>query len=96
MAEDHRTQIKQNAGRIIEWLVKHSTEFEGEGIGEDGLASSVGLAENEVMEAVDYLENHEDVVRFPHPLASPPRLVLKPGRNWPAISGEAAGHSSKG
>ena len=96
MAEDHRTQIKHHAGRIIEWLVKHQTEFEGEGIGEDSLASSVGMAENEVTEAVDYLENHEDVVRFPHPLASPPRLVLKPGRNWPAIREEATGESSRG
>jgi hypothetical protein len=96
MAEDHRTQIKQDAGRIIEWLGKHQTEFEGEGVDENSLASAVGMAENEVTEAVDYLENHEDVVRFPHPLASPPRLVLKPGRNWPEIREEAAGGSSKG
>lgn len=96
MAADHRTQIKHDASRIIEWLVKQHTEFGGEGIDEDSLASSVGMTENEVTEAVDYLENHEDVVRFPHGLTSPSKFMLKPGRNWPAIREGAAGDSSGG
>jgi hypothetical protein len=96
MAGDHRAQIKQHADRIIEWLAQHQTEFEGEGVDEESLAGSVGMAANEVVEAVDYLENHEDVVRFPHGLTSPSRFVLKPGRNWPAIREEAIGNSSRG
>jgi hypothetical protein len=94
MAEDHRTQIKQDADRIIELLIKRHTEFEGEGIDEDSLASSVDMAESRVTEAVDYLENHEDVVRFPKGVTAPSRFMLKPGRNWPAIREGAAGASS--
>ena len=94
MAEDHRTQIKQDAARIIDWLIKRQTEFEGEGIDEESLASSVDMAESQVTEAVDYLENHEDVVRFPQGTTSPSRFMLKPGRNWPAIKEGAAGASS--
>ncbi len=94
MADDHKTQIEQNAARIIEWLRTHRTEFEGEGINEDGLAGSVGIAENAITEAVDHLENHEDVVRFPQGLTAPSRFVLKPGRNWPAIREAASGSTS--
>jgi hypothetical protein len=94
MAEDHRTQIKQDAARIIEWLIKRHTEFEGEGIDEDSLASAVGMTESQLTEAVDYLENHEDVVRFPHGVTSPSGFMLKPGRNWPAIKEGATGASS--
>jgi len=37
----------------------------------------------ELEAAVDYLENHEEVVRWPLALTSPPQFLLKPGRIWP-------------
>jgi hypothetical protein len=40
------------------------------------------LADTEVADAVDHLENHEAVVRFPHASSTPPSIVLKPGRGW--------------
>ncbi|HEX8143696.1 MAG TPA: hypothetical protein VF553_13940 [Pyrinomonadaceae bacterium] len=85
MAEDHKTQMEHKATRIIEWLKEHRAEFEGEGIGEDTLSGTIGMAEDEVREVVDYLENHEDVVRYPQGVTAPSRFLLKPGRNWPAI-----------
>ena len=90
MAGDHKAQIEQKAARIIEWLKEHRAEFEGEGIDEDNLASSTGISEDEARETVDYLENHEDVVRYPQGITAPSRFLLKPGRNWPAIR-EGAG-----
>ena len=90
MAGDHKAQIEQQATRIIEWLKGHISEFEGEGIDEESLAASTGMSEDEVREAVDYLENHEDVVRYPHGLTAPSKFLLKPARNWPTIR-EAAG-----
>jgi hypothetical protein len=91
VAGDHKAQIEQKASRIIEWLREHVSEFEGEGIDEAGLGAATGMSEDEAREAVDYLENHEDVVRYPHGLTGPSHFVLKPGRNWPDIRGEAAG-----
>jgi DNA-binding GntR family transcriptional regulator len=90
VAGDHKAEIQHKAARIIEWLREHLSEFEGEGIGEDSLAASTGMSEDEVREAVDYLENHEDVVRYPQGDTAPSRFLLKPARNWPAIR-EAAG-----
>lgn len=85
MTEDHKARMEQKAVRVIEWLKEQATEFESEGVGEDSLASSTGMGEDELREVVDYLENHEDVVRYPQGLTAPSRFLLKPGRNWPAI-----------
>jgi hypothetical protein len=85
MAEDHKARMGQKAARVIEWLKEHATEFEGEGVAEDGLAGSAGMGEDELREVVDYLENHEDVVRYPQGVTAPSRFLLKPGRNWPSI-----------
>jgi hypothetical protein len=90
VAGDHKAEIEQNANRIIEWIKAHGSEFEGEGIDEDSLSGSTGLSGDQVTEAVDYLENHEDVVRYPQGVTAPSRFLLKPGRNWPSIR-EGAG-----
>jgi hypothetical protein len=68
--------------RVIGWLIEHRAEFEQEGVVENGLAGSIGMSEAEVTKAVDYLENHEDVVRWPKSIDTGPRFVLKPGRGW--------------
>ncbi len=80
MANSDKVKIEQNATRIIRWLAEHRAELEQNGIAEATLAGSVGLAEREVTQAVDYLENHEAVVRFPHASTTPPSMLLKPGR----------------
>ena len=85
MTDDHKARMEQKAARVIEWLKEKATEFEGEGVGEESLASSTGMGEDEIREVVDYLENHEDVVRYPQGVTAPSRFLLKPGRNWPAI-----------
>lgn len=85
MAHDHKTNVHENAARIIGWLMEHRTEFEQDGIEESSLAGSVGLSEEEVREAVDHLESHEDLARLPEGLSNPPRFLLKPARGWPEI-----------
>ena len=85
MADDHKTDVHENAARIIEWLLEHRTEFEQPGVEESSLAGAVGLSEEEVREAIDHLENHEDVARLPEALSNPPRFLLKPARGWPEI-----------
>ena len=82
---DQKTRAGQNAERVIEWLLQHRTEFESNGIEEQGLATTVGLPEDKLREAIDYLENHEDVARLPEALTTPPRFLLKPARGWPEI-----------
>jgi hypothetical protein len=82
MAHHHKTNVHENAARIIEWLMEHRTEFEQDGIEESSLTDSVGLSEEEVREAIDHLENHEDLARVPEALSNPPRFLLKPARGW--------------
>jgi hypothetical protein len=88
MAEGHKTKVAPGVARVVDWLVDHREEFEQPGVREESLAGAVGLTEGEVREAVDYLENHEDVVRWPQALTSPPLFVLRPGRNWPETRDE--------
>jgi hypothetical protein len=92
MGDDQKAKIEQDANRIVDWLTQQQEEFEQNGIKEASLAGSVGLGEDEVMRAVDYLENHEEVVRMPQGLTTPPGFVLKPGRAWrDRLKGAAAG-----
>ena len=86
MAGDHKTEVHENAARIIEWLLEHRTEFEQSGVDESGLGKAVGLSEDEIREAIDHLEGHEDVARLPERLSNPPRFILKPARGWYEIA----------
>ena len=84
MADDRKARIEQYADRIAEWLARNRTEFEQNGINENSLSAAIGITEAAELEAaVDYLENHEEVVRWPLALTSPPQFLLKPGRIWP-------------
>ena len=94
MAGDHKTEVSQNADRIIEWLLKQRTEFESNGIEEQSLAVAVGLSEDEIREAIDYLENHEDVARLPEASSTPPQFLLKPARGWAEIVERRSGEKS--
>jgi hypothetical protein len=71
MAAKHKIKVEQTAIKVAEWLVENRTEFEESGIGEEKLASAVGISDPEVREAVDHLENREDLVRWPQALTSP-------------------------
>ncbi len=82
MANSDKVKIEQDATRVIRWLAEHRAVFEQTGIDETTLSGSVGLAETEITQAVDHLENHEAVVRFPHASTTPPSVILKPGRGW--------------
>lgn len=82
MADEHRSRAEANARRVAQWLAEHEAEFE-EGLAEDGLTDALSLSRDDLMEAVDHLEMREEVVRFPHPIATPRRTILKPGRGWP-------------
>jgi len=82
MADKHKSQVEQNAQRIAQWLAAHSTEFEQQGIYEDQVADSIGLANKDTTEAIDHLENREEVVRIPKSSTTPPQFLLKPGRGW--------------
>jgi hypothetical protein len=85
MTRDQKSKVEQDAARIVDWLVSHRAEFEQGGIEESELPGSVGLSEDEVRPAIDQLESHEEVVRWPQALTSPPRFLLKPGRGWPDL-----------
>lgn len=84
MADDRKSMAEHNARRVAEWLTNGGTAFEQEGIPESQLGSAVGLSEKELAEAVDYLENRDEVVRFPNSL-------LKPGRAWPELKASNGG-----
>lgn len=91
MADTRKSRAEEAARRAAEWLAGNEESFSREGVSEESLAAALGLSGAEVTEAVDYLENREEVVRFPHPLATPPRVDLKPGRGWPALRDEIRG-----
>lgn len=94
MADEHKAQAEQNATRIVEWLVENRTTFESQGVEEDALGTGVGVTGTDLAEAIDYLENREEVVRMPHGMTIPPRFLLKPGRGWPEIKDKILGKSS--
>jgi len=87
MADHDKTHVQGNTERIIEWLLQNRAQFEQDGIEESALASAVGLSDEEVTAALDHLENHEDLARFPEALSDPPRFLLKPARGWHDIVG---------
>jgi hypothetical protein len=90
MTDQHKTKVEQNAQRVALWLMDNNTEFEQQGISEASLLAAVGLSEIDAKEAVDHLENHEEVVRMPQAL-TPPQFLLKPGRGWPEIKAQVLG-----
>ena len=100
MTDRQKAQIEQNANSITSWLADNRAEFEEQGISEDSLSKAPGIGGiEEIRAAVDHLENHEVVVRWPQALATPPRFLLKPGRIWPEtrdhlLAGRAAGGAS--
>ena len=83
MADKHKTQVDQNALRVVQWLMENCPDFEQQGIYEDKLAAAVGLTDLDAKPAVDYMENREELVRIPKALTTPPQFLLKPGRGWP-------------
>ena len=91
MAVKRKQEIEQNALRVAQWLADNEAEFEQQGIYEDKVAAAVGLTDLKAKEAVDYLENREDVVRMPKALTTPPQFLLKPGRGWPDVRDKALG-----
>jgi hypothetical protein len=91
MADNNRTSVHENAARIIGWLLEHRTEFEQGGVEESSLAGSIGLSEDEVREAIDHLESHEDVARVPEAISDHPQFLLKPARGWQEIVERPAG-----
>ena len=94
MADANKSRAEQAARRVAEWLARNEERFREGNINEGELADAVGLSAGEVTEGVDYLENREEVVRFPHPSETPPRVELKPGRGWQALRGELPGGSA--
>jgi hypothetical protein len=96
MADKHKSQVEQNALRLAQWLMQNGAEFEQQGIYEDKLASAAGLMDKDVKEAVDYLENREEVVRIPKALTTPPLFLLKPGRGWPDVQEEVLKKKASG
>jgi hypothetical protein len=94
MTDAHKSQVEQKANRIVEWLVENRTTFEEQGVSQDALTSAVGMTEGDVTEAIDHLENREEVVRIPQGMTIPAHFLLKPGRGWPEIKDKIAGKSS--
>jgi hypothetical protein len=94
MSDEHKSRAAQNATRVAEWLAGRRAEFEEQGISEDDLVSALGLTGDEKTEALDYLENREEVVRLPRALSTPPQFFLKPGRGWPEVRDEILARSA--
>ena len=96
MADADKSRAEQAARRVAEWLAQNEDRFKQEGVEEGGLPDALGISAEEVTLGVDYLENREEVVRFPHPSETPPRVELKPGRGWRELRGEFPGGESGG
>lgn len=100
MTDTHKARVHENANRIIETLLKQRSQFEQDGVEESSLAGALALSEDAVREAVDLLENREDVARVPEAIGNPPRFLLKPARGWqeltqrPGEEGLATGRSN--
>ena len=94
MTDAHKSQVEQNSQRIVEWLAENRTTFEEQGVDQNTLTTAVGMTESDLMEAIDHLENREEVVRMPQGMTIPPHFLLKPGRGWPDIKDKIAGKSS--
>ena len=101
MADRQKARIEQHADSITRWLAENRADFEEQGISEDSLTNVPDMGGiEEVRAAVDHLENHEVVVRWPQALATPPRFLIKPGRMWPEtrdrlLEGRAAGSGAR-
>jgi hypothetical protein len=91
MAEAHRSKLDSKAERVARWLAENRTDFEGQGVAEDNLASALGMTTDDITEAIDHLEAREEVVRMPQALTTPPHFLLKPGRGWPDMRDEILG-----
>jgi hypothetical protein len=96
MADADKARAEQSARRVAEWLAQNRAEFEGQGIEEDKLAPALGSTAEEIREAVDHLEEREEVVRMPQGMTIPPQFKLKPGRGWPEARDEIIGRASGG
>ena len=96
MAATKRSRAEQAARRVAEWFARNEEQFRQGGIVEGSLAAALGLSAEEVTEAVDYMENREEVVRLPHPRETPPRVELKPGRGWRELRDEVLRSESGG
>ncbi|HKY05909.1 MAG TPA: hypothetical protein VJQ56_13525 [Blastocatellia bacterium] len=96
MANDHKTKVEQDASRIVTYLLEHRAEFEQDGVDESSIPAAVSLSEDEAREAVDRLENREDVVRWPQALTTPPKFMIKPGRGWRLILEKSSEHAHGG
>lgn len=94
MTDANKTQAEQNAHRIAEWLVQNRTTFEEQGVSQDEVVSAVGMSDADITDAMDYMENREEIVRMPQGLTIPPHFLLKPGRGWPDIKDKIAGKGS--
>jgi hypothetical protein len=96
MTDRHRTKLDPKAERVARWLAENRTEFEEQGIGEDKLASALGMTAEEITDAIDHLEAREEVVRMPQGLTTPAHFLLKPGRGWLDMLDEMLGGKSEG
>ena len=94
MTDAHKSQVDHNAQRIIEWLVENRTTFEEQGVSQEALTSAVGMSDADITEAIDHMENREEVVRMPQGMTIPPHFLLKPGRGWLDIKDKIAGKGS--
>jgi len=92
MADKNKSQVEQNAVRVAQWLAGNA-EFEQQGVNEDEVPTAVGLADKDATEAIDHLENREEVVRMPKAL-TPPQFLLKPGRAWSEVRDQVIGKSA--
>jgi hypothetical protein len=86
MAHGHKakTKTEQTVHNVAQWLMDNRKEFEEQGITEGRVAAALGLADIDAKDAVDHLENCEEVVRTPQ-ASTPRQFILKPGRGWPDI-----------
>jgi hypothetical protein len=94
MTGAHKAATTPQMKRVVQWLVENRTEFEEQGIGENKLASALGMTSEEITEVIDHLEAREEVVRMPQAGTTPPHFLLKPGRGWAEARDEILGRDS--
>ena len=94
VADADKSKAEQAARRVAEWLARDEESFQQGSLNEGDLPAALGMSAEEVTLGVDYLENREEVVRFPHPSETPPRVELRPGRGWRELRGELLGGES--
>jgi len=94
MGDADKSGAEDAAKRVAEWLAGNQEGCQQDSHEKGGLASALGMLGEEVIEAVNYLENRKNVVRFPTLWRHRPEWCSSAAGAWVSLRDEVVGGSS--